>query len=448
MNRKIMLQIMLMLLIITLISLTLNIKPVLAQETIYIRSDGSVDPPTAPISHPPGNIYTFTANIYESIVIEKDNIILNGNGYSLQGTPPSYGFTLISRSAVTIKNVFITGFRYGIFLNFSTNIIIDRNAFTNCDRGGIWLQGSTGTTITSNALANNYCGILLTWSNNTNSIINNTIRNNPFGIWLIVSINNIIKDNTIANNTVGGIYLDRSNNNQIYHNNIISNTPQTASSDSTNTWDNGYPSAGNYWNDYSGVDSNHDGIGDTPYVIDENNTDRYPLMNPRWTHDLAVTNLIISKTVIGQGYSATINVTVQNQGSQTQIFNITLYANTNVIQTLQLYLLSGKTATRTITWSTVGWTKGAYTIKATVTIIPAETDKADNTFVYGIIKITVPGDTDGDRDIDIYDIVRIASAYGAKRGEARFDPNCDIDSNDVINIYDVVIATSRYGYKE
>jgi len=447
MKEKIAPPIMLMLLIITLISLTLNIETVLAQETIYIRSDGSVDPPTASISRS-GNIYTFTANIYESIVIEKDNIIINGNGYSLQGTPPSYGFTLISRSAVTIKNVFITGFRYGIYLKSSTSNTIDSNALANSDRGGIWLEISTGNTIANNAIANNYCGILLTWSNNTNTITNNTIRNNPFGIWLIVSINNIIKDNTIANNTVGGIYLDRSNNNQIYHNNIINNTPQTASSDSTNTWDNGYPSGGNYWNDYSGVDSNHDGIGDTPYVIDANNTDRYPLMNPRWTHDLAVTNLIISKTVIGQGYSATINVTVQNQGSQTQIFDLTIYANTSIIQTLKLYLLSGKTATRTITWSTVGWTKGAYTIKATVTIIPAETDKADNTFVYGIIKITVPGDIDGDRGIDIYDIVRIASAYGAKRGEARFNPNCDIDSNNEINIYDVVIATSRYGYKE
>jgi len=447
MNRKIMPQIMLMLLIITLISLAFNIGTVLAQQTIYIRSDGSVDPSTAPISRS-GNVYTVTANIYESIVIERDSIIINGNNYLLQGSPPSYGFTLASRNNVTIRNVFITGFRYGIYLKSSTNNTIERSALANSDRGGIWLETSTGNTIANNAIANNYCGILLTWSNNTNTITNNTIGNNPFGIWLIVSINNIIGDNTIANNTLGGIYLDRSTNNQINHNNLINNTPQTVSSESTNTWDNGYPSGGNYWNDYSGIDSNHDGIGDTPYVIDENNTDRYPLMNPRWTHDLAVTNTIISKTVIGQGYSATVNITVQNQGSQTQIFNITLYANTSIIQTLQLYLLSGNTTTTTITWNTTGWTKGTYTLKATVTIIPAETDTADNTFTYGIVKVTVPGDVDGDRDIDIYDIVKIASAYGAKRGESRYDANSDIDGNGEINIYDVVIATSRYGYKE
>jgi hypothetical protein len=45
-----------------------------------------------------------------------------------------------------------------------------------------------------------------------------------------------------------------------------------------NTWDDGYPSGGNYWSDYNGYDSDHDGIGDTPYFIDENNTDHYPLM--------------------------------------------------------------------------------------------------------------------------------------------------------------------------
>ena len=54
-----------------------------------------------------------------------------------------------------------------------------------------------------------------------------------------------------------------------------------------NTWDDCYPSGGNYWSDYSGVDAysgvyqnetGRDGIGDTPYVIDEYNIDRYPLM--------------------------------------------------------------------------------------------------------------------------------------------------------------------------
>jgi hypothetical protein len=56
-----------------------------------------------------------------------------------------------------------------------------------------------------------------------------------------------------------------------------------------NFWDDGYPSGGNYWSDYSGVDkfsgpyqnkTGSDGIGDAPYSIDQNNVDRYPLMSP------------------------------------------------------------------------------------------------------------------------------------------------------------------------
>jgi hypothetical protein len=45
-----------------------------------------------------------------------------------------------------------------------------------------------------------------------------------------------------------------------------------------NSWDNG--TVGNFWDDYHGTDNNDDGIGDTPYIIDENNQDNYPLIEP------------------------------------------------------------------------------------------------------------------------------------------------------------------------
>jgi nitrous oxidase accessory protein NosD len=62
-------------------------------------------------------------------------------------------------------------------------------------------------------------------------------------------------------------------------NNFVNNNVQVYStSDSANIWDGGYPSGGNFWSDYNGTDANHDGIGDTPYIIDANNTDHYPLM--------------------------------------------------------------------------------------------------------------------------------------------------------------------------
>ena len=43
-------------------------------------------------------------------------------------------------------------------------------------------------------------------------------------------------------------------------------------------WDKG--EVGNYWSNYNGTDANSDGIGDTPYIIDANNIDHYPMMKP------------------------------------------------------------------------------------------------------------------------------------------------------------------------
>jgi parallel beta-helix repeat protein len=107
--------------------------------------------------------------------------------------------------------------------------------------------------------------------------------------------NATIRNNMIQNCDLG-IYLQDSANNSIYHNNFINNTLQayvralyTSTAYCNNTWDNGYPSGGNYWSDYTGTDlysgpdqdiAGSDFRGDTPYIINQNNTDHYPLTIP------------------------------------------------------------------------------------------------------------------------------------------------------------------------
>jgi len=99
-----------------------------------------------------------------------------------------------------------------------------------------------------------------------------------------------LENATIRNNIIQdcsyGIYLFNSIGNLIYHNNFIDNTIQAyASLNYPNTWDDGYPSGGNYWSEYVDVDNSRgpyqnltgsDGIWDNPYIINANNTDRYP----------------------------------------------------------------------------------------------------------------------------------------------------------------------------
>jgi len=143
-------------------------------------------------------------------------------------------------------------------------------------------------------IQNGYCGIDLQYSTN-NTLVGNKITNNWRGIYLGYSCNNILIRNTIANNSEYGILASYSSSNLVYHNNFINNTAQVYNEMSNSTWDNGYPSGGNYWNDYTGVDlysgpyqneTGSDGIGDNPCVIDDNNQDRYPLMNPWLLGDL------------------------------------------------------------------------------------------------------------------------------------------------------------------
>jgi len=206
---------------------------------IYITTDGSVDPSTAPILNVGNIYYTFTADIHDSIVIERDNIVVDGADYTLQGTGAvdSKGIDLTGRTNVTITNINIKDFDYGVYLYSASHSVLSQNDLTN-----------------------NNCGIYLEYSSN-NTLSGNGITNNQYSI-----------------------VLYESSNNSNYHNNFIDNAEQVYSYDSTNVWDDGYPSGGNYWSDYEERYPDADeldgsGIWNTPYVIDENNQDNYPLMN-------------------------------------------------------------------------------------------------------------------------------------------------------------------------
>jgi len=300
MKKRVTIGITLTVLLISMFTLALNIQLVKASETIYIRADGSVDPPTAPIQRD-GDLYTFTDNINGSIVVQRDNIVVNGAGYTVQGTGSETGISLAGRSNVIIQNTNIKGFSEGVEIEGlyggGSNNVIQRNNVTN-NGWGISLSGhSSKNSISGNNITNNSEGIRFRWTNKNNTVYGNSITNNDIGISLDGFItagyrecpeNNRIYENNIANNMEAGVELGGCLNNIFYHNNILNNTIviDTAFGGdqdlqlAKNIWDNDYPYGGNYWSDYTGVDANGDGIGDTPYVINENNQDNYPLMSP------------------------------------------------------------------------------------------------------------------------------------------------------------------------
>ena len=205
--------IMVAFLLVGMLTLAFNIRPVKASGTIYIRADGSIDPSDAPISTVDNVTYTLTGNItcdVDGIIVERDNIILEGAGYAIQETVgyDMSGICLDGRSEVTIKNVTILKFKKGVSLISSSN-----------------------NSIVGNNITNNFCGVTIVSSSSNNSISGNNITNNITGIAL----------------------LTPSSNNKIFHNNFINNNIQVLS-DSADIWDDGYPSGGNYWSDYTGAD--------------------------------------------------------------------------------------------------------------------------------------------------------------------------------------------------
>lgn len=227
---------------------------------IYIKADGSIEPPNANITTTDKVLYTFTSDIIgRRLVIERDNIVLNGNGCSLKD-PGSYGIAIFNRNHVAVTNLTITKSGVaGIGIDSSTNILIIGNNVTSSDyNDGIRLIAANNNTITRNSIERNgFIGISFWAGSDNNTVYENDIKYQ----WI-------------------NLLFSESKNNLIFHNNFA---PYPYSSDDlpsrivtydqSNIWDNGYPNGGNWWEGHT------DG---EPYVIDQYNRDNYPLKTPRY----------------------------------------------------------------------------------------------------------------------------------------------------------------------
>jgi hypothetical protein len=167
-------------------------------------------------------------------------------------------------------------------------------------------------------------------------------------------------------------------------------------------------------------------------------------------HDVAITNVASSKNgclpmpTVGQGFSASINVTVANQGSYTETFNTTAYANTTIIGSENVTLPAGNSTTVKFTWNTIGFAYGNYTISAYAWPVPGETNVANNNFTGGVVTVAIPGDIDGDGIVDIFDAVKLSAAFNATPGMKNWNPNADINGDGIVDIFDAVILAGHF----
>jgi len=251
------------------------------QGDITIDSNGTINPSTAPIQQV-GALYLLTSDIYGSITVNTNNLVLDGNGHDVICTGSGQDIIAITLNDVsndTVENFSLSGGWFGIAFSGNSCTISDNSIsgtgngiqVYNSQTAGISVTGDSNI-ITGNNLESNYDGIVFNGGEN-NLIVENIIEGsaNPYG------------------ESSYGLMFWGSSNNTIYHNYFENNVVQAADSscDSpfpVNTWDDGYPKGGNYWSDYQtkypdAKDIGDTGIGNIPYVIDGDNVDHYPLMN-------------------------------------------------------------------------------------------------------------------------------------------------------------------------
>ena len=193
---------------------------------IYIRNDGSVEPATAPIERT-GNVYKLAGKIVlYTIEIQRDNIVLDGAGHTIQGNASrikgyddgNNGVIIAGRNNVTTTRLNFEQGDTGVRISNSSRITIIDNSFFNGTARGVLVQDSTLVLIEANDFTDiwgDYPSVSCSGSENT--IRNNIITSGARGV-TIEGSSNVISDNRIE--SLLPIILDKAGSNTIARNNI------------------------------------------------------------------------------------------------------------------------------------------------------------------------------------------------------------------------------------
>jgi parallel beta-helix repeat protein len=350
-------------------------------KSIFIRTDGSIDPSSVPITRD-GNTYTLTADLYDkTIIVEKDNITINGNGHHLLGssTPYSTAVNISEREGVTVKNLKITSYYYGMSIEFSSYNTLIGNTISD-DNIVIYAEGST----------------------------DNLIFHNNF----ITEPNRKYGGANSWDNGIEGNYWSGDQNEDFY------------SGRSQNI-------------------TGSDGIGDNSYIVDEDNLDSYPLMGPYHSFSVekqggtqylyAISDSNVTSLTYDLSHKIILQVSNNSENLEFCRLDIpkALLAPPYTVlvddgQTPIAYYNDNLADNGTDRWIYFSYQHSNHL----VTIVSTE---------------KLPGDVNQDGKVSLSDLVLLALAYGSKPGDSNWNLNADIDSNGAVGLSDLVILAQHYG---
>jgi len=201
---------------------------------------------------------------------------------------------LVQADYSTVANLTVQGNTFGIWCRNVKGCIVSGNRVIDCTTGirldsyDLSKPSESGCVVKGNEVLNGTLRGIHLYGAYNNTVIDNFIQDtrDVNGAYAAIDVelsrNNTLVHNQLKNNDCG-VWLNLGAlNTTIYHNNFISNSLQVSlkyNEGGSASWDNGYPSGGNYWSDYTGTDADHNDIGDIPYRVGEKDLDRYPLMS-------------------------------------------------------------------------------------------------------------------------------------------------------------------------
>jgi len=170
-------------------------------------------------------------------------------------------------------------------------------------------------------------------------------------------------------------------------------------------------------------------------------------------HDVAITDVTPSETNVTGGETINISVVAENQGTESETFDVNCYANSTLIGSETVTLTYETSETLTFPWITP-LTDSTYTVSANATTVPGETlpNRVDNTFTDGTVQVVKPflmSDVDGDGDVDLDDLFYVLIAYGMTIEDAMatygVPPGTDIDEDGWIDLDDLYYVLRDFG---